>query len=368
MEGLFKPAMMMPDASLMQLQLHVRGLNLYYAPTVYGLALLGNVFSIVVLTDTIMKKLSNTHYIMGILVVETIHILLQFHAWFEENGWATGMSTIGGWCQFNTFATHISRFLCVWYTVFLSVDCYVRHTLSPVGLSLCKVWIARAFIGGAAVVAIVVYLNISILYGTVTVGPRLICVQLQMFSDTHAKLSFGDIIVNALIPTVLLLIFIALIIRSKCCYGNTKSQSQQASLLQNNQTSHCLGQTGKNIPGANKSTPLPSAMANSTGFIITFLVVHILCSTPLDAYHLVQTIEDFVSPVSARPSLKGFLLEQMLLYIRFVKRALNVIVLCGAYPLFRTSCRRLPARIQTALQLCKQHKQSDTPIEIEVTV
>jgi hypothetical protein len=361
-EGSLQPPVMMSDPGLMQLQLHVRNLHLYYLPTVYCLALLGNVFGIVILTDSVLKKLSSTQYLIGILVVEIIHVLTQLHTWIEDNGWNTGMFRIGGWCQFTTFASHISLFLSVWYTVFLSIDGYARFSFTV----LCKTWIARSSIAGAAIVAIVVYLNISILYGTVSVGSQLICVQLQIFKDTHQKLACGDVIVNALIPTVLLIILIALTMRQMCCSGNSnRHRYKHPPALPRSQIDNNLDQNGTRLAALHKPQtinqfPPPS----STGFIVAFLIVHVSLCMPLDAYHFVQIIGDFVSPAAAGPSLKGFLLERIFQYIRSAKCVLNVIVLFGAYPVFRAACGRLPTRLRQSLQVCRRHKYTHTDIEL----
>jgi hypothetical protein len=359
---LLQPPVMMPDPGLMQLQLHVRNLHLYYLPTVYCLTLLGNVFSIVILTDSMLKKLSSTQYLIGILVVEIIHVLTQLHTWIEDNGWNTGMFRIGGWCQFTTFASHISLFLSVWYTVFLSIDGYARFSFTV----LCKTWIARSSIAGAAIVAIVVYLNISILYGTVSVGSQLICVQLQIFKDTHQKLACGDVIVNALIPTVLLIILIALTMRQMCCSGDSnKHRYKHPPALPRSQIDNNLDQNGSRLAASHKPQtinqfPPPS----STGFIVAFLIVHVSLCMSLDAYHFVQIIDDFVSPAAAGPSLKGFLLERIFQYIRSAKCVLNVIVLFGVYPVFRAACGRLPTRLRQSLQVCRRHKYTPTDIEV----
>ena len=342
-----------PDYGQMQLQISVRRLHLYYIPSVYSMTILGNAFGIAVLTDRALRLLPSSQYLIGILAVEVIHALTRFHQWVEDNGWETGVYNIGGWCQFATFTSHIMRFLRTWYTVMLAADCYVCHFVPACSRTVCREWVAQSLLTGAGIVAVVVYLNISMLYGTVMVGPRVVCTQLQMFSAVHEHLDYGDVFINAALPSV---IITALMLAASrvCCSSRAMPPSSSAATATDRREpreENSLKADTKMRQRTNAGNERRPPHANLT-FTLCFLALHLFFSLPVDIYRCVNVVRRVTRQASQVISLDGFLIEQILRFLRWTKCACNLFVLLAAYPLFRTGCYKLPSRIGHVLEAC----------------
>ena len=64
-------------------------------------------------------QVSTTQYLEGMLVADSLLLLTMFHRVMEFSSWL--YDGIGGWCQFATFISYVSRFLSIWWVNFQDV-------------------------------------------------------------------------------------------------------------------------------------------------------------------------------------------------------------------------------------------------------
>jgi hypothetical protein len=364
----FNPPFSLDDPGLAMLQDCVRSLQEYYIPSIYVAAIVGNVFSMVVLTGPVFKCFSTTQYLYGILLSETLHCLALLHSWLEEIGVDTGTYQIGGWCQFATFVTSIAEFLSIWYTVVLLVDRAIWTCLKSRTNPVCLPLRAKVVLVGLAVIAIVVYLNISILYGTIVVGSRLLCTTLHTYNKIHDHLSKGDVLFNGLFPLLSILLLLIIIYNHVLCERRRKSDGD---VIQLKSTTHIIPAriNGVNSNNGYSSHSVSATFINQIGFFSLFALIFVLLSAPYDLFRLYQAIGDLTRREhDQKASLKSFLLLQIFQYLKFSKYAVNVLILVTAYPLFRSATVNLAHRAVTGVvSLCKGSGKTHQSHSIETT-
>ena len=347
------PYMLQPGQSIMDLQIIVRRLHMFYLPCIYAVGLLGNLISIAALTDAMMNGLATTHYLIGILVVDLLQVLALLHSWLEKIEIDMTVFHIGGWCQFSTFMSYVTRFLSVWYTVFLSLECAVLACFS--GKS-CYPWKAQMIMIGTAIIAIVVYLNISILYGAIAVGTdrgtRMLCTELYPYKNIHDRLADGDAFVNALIPNCV--VIITILCCSKYVKCNCRNDSRNQGLLEIESSGIFDNRNDSRTRRVASESTSPSSQTQS---FCSFLVFHVIFYFPLDCFRFVRSMENLSSAEAYQPTLEGFLIDSILQYVKSTKYALNILVLFIAMPPFRCAMTRIKSRFTVC---CKQKRRHTT--------
>ena len=357
-----RPSFIINDPQLARLQDYVRLLHDYYLPFIYVGAIVGNVFSMFVITDPALRCLSTTQYLYGILLSEILHCLALLHSWLEEIGVDTGTYQIGGWCQFATFVTSIAAFLATWYTVMLMVDRTFWKCLSGKKNLFCRPLRAKIVLVGVAVIAIIVYFNISILYGTIVAGPRLVCTTLDAYDNIHDNLSKGDVLFNGLFPLLSVLLLLIIIHTFGRC-DRKRQPSEEAIELK--PTTHIIP---AQINGATGGTEYGRQMnmANQIGFFSMFAIIFVLFNAPHDLYRLYEAVGNMIhTEYNQDASFKRFLMLQIFQCIKCTKYTVNILIFITAYPLFRTAAANLPRRVVLCISLCKNSGQSHQSNNIE---
>ena len=211
-----------------------------------------------------------------------------------------------GWCHLVIFQQKGSEFLCQWYLVCIIVDCYISNCASPArstrnnssssrtnssSSDWSPVWRARLVTVALAVLALVVFLNISLTTQTVYIGMRPVCMADEMFLSMQFYLNRLDIAINVLIPAVLVIGFgIRLIINQTC--------EAQSSVSDN--TEH-------------------------SGYLL-YGIIHSVLWLPLQVVRIANTII-LIASGQEQLSLRAYLWEQVIVYIIYTNMALSVIQL-----------------------------------------
>lgn len=347
------------------LQLLLRNLHLYYVPVLFALSLLGNVLSLVILTDKPLRSRSTTPYLLAICVVDTLHLLVLLHKWLGEYG--IDLYAVGGWCQFVTFAQHTSRFLSIWCTVGLAIDRYIWTCHPCHRVTICQPSKAKIVLASLSIVSIVVYLNVSLTAGLVVLGSQSLCMTLTQFNSVKEKLDIGDTFVNALLPSSTLLILMALIVRRSWADRRARAVRQTArddSLESASSINNGSLKTQTRL-SLGRNHEAEQNFFNNLGFVLVFLAVYLLLNLPLDTYRTIDTVGDLVGDSEA--SLRGFLWEEVLKYLRYTKYAINLFLLLVGYPHFRDSIHALPYRLKQCRPCSRREGNACNSSSIEVT-
>ena len=193
-------------------------LRLYYRPFIIVTGILGNFLALLVFTQSKLRKFSCSPYLAAIAFTDTIFLLVLFIVWLGGLGYDIYNS--GGWCQAITYASYACTFLPVWFCVAMAVDRTIFVICVDSRYKYCTTLRSKMVVAGMAVVAIVVYLNVSLLSGVVkTFHSTNICIPLPRFSRQVVMLDRMDAFVNVLIPYVTLTLLCAVLCRHViCCY------------------------------------------------------------------------------------------------------------------------------------------------------
>lgn len=88
-------------------------LDAYYKPTFSSLGLLLNSISVTVFLNTELNKLSVSHYLIAIGIMDNFYLFTVIIPWLSKYG--IGFFTTMGICQLVLYLSHYSRFLSCWY-------------------------------------------------------------------------------------------------------------------------------------------------------------------------------------------------------------------------------------------------------------
>jgi hypothetical protein len=147
---------------------------------------------------------------------------------------------VNGWCHLITLLKKASEFLCQWYLVLLMADCYVTSCHAPRSPATsgrggntsgwCTTSRARVITVGVAVLALVVFLNISLTYHVYHINAQRICHLQSQFRGVFYLLDIVNVVVNVIIPCVLVIsLVVRLVIRYTCQASRRLSNTEERS-------------------------------------------------------------------------------------------------------------------------------------------
>ena len=192
-------------------------LRLYYRPLIIVAGVFGNILSWLVFTQSKLRKFSCSPYLTAIALSDTVFLLVLFVVWLGGLGYNTG-----GWCHAITYASYTCTFLPVWLCVAMAIDRTIFVICVDSRYKYCTTLRSKLVVVGLVVVAIVVYLNVSLLSGVVTTSHGTsLCIPLPRFSRQVLMLDKMDAFVNVLVPYVTLTLISLILCRYMiCCYKN----------------------------------------------------------------------------------------------------------------------------------------------------
>ena len=315
-----------------QFQNAVRLIHVYYTPVLFAVGSLGNAFSVLILARLPIRNQSTSNYLMAVCIAETLFLAYSFYFWLTD--FDVSLYHIGGWCQFITLVRHVTDFLAVWFMVSYTTDRYIAWCCPKHRSSCCTTIRAKLVIVSTTIVAVVVYVNISIMFGLLDMGSKAFCHPLHEFSKVYEKLRLADVIFNSLLPfCVILTLFIFTL----------------AARLRDRNKSVCA--SGRAVPGEDPESPSSAAHAvPQTGVWLTYHVAYFMFMCPEEALRLYDVTESYAL---GRPILlHQFLWESLFLLVKQTKYALNLALLLLAYPAFRhATCTWL---VQALCWVCRR--------------
>ena len=217
------PAIPPPDAALLA-ELHkvLQSIKRYFVPPMICVGILGNLLTIIGLLSRFSKGIEGSLFLAAKGMTDFLFLCAYTFLWLSEFGVTLYHSA--GWCQFLTFVNNSTTFLSVWYTVCIAVERFLtlyilhdrNHFRSPVKVKITII--------GLALVALPVYLNISLTNAVQTVHTMDICMPLPMFYEALGVLNKIDAFLNVMLPFSAILIFNTLnIIKIKSCLREHRS-------------------------------------------------------------------------------------------------------------------------------------------------
>ena len=183
-------------------------LQKYYIPAVILVGLLGNIYTVFALQMTRLCHNPTTPYLTGLAISDGTFVLVLLLLWLQGVG--LDVHNRPGWCQFFTLLSQMAGFMSPWY-VFSFV---LQRLIVLRGSSLSKLFGSLMFnkvlTSIIAVLALVIFLNISLTVGLVPDRGRNICMPLLQFVNALRILDHLDVILNCVSLEVAVIIMICL--------------------------------------------------------------------------------------------------------------------------------------------------------------
>lgn len=329
-------------------ELIIRALTFYAAPVISMLGILGNGVAIVATMS--MPRTSWLLYVLAWNIAQSIHLLSLLDTWASNIGFGI-YGIIGGWCQLVTFVSQASDFLVLWYAVLFGLDLSARAYVRGKYVDFfCSASFARLMIITFNIIAIIVYVNISITFGEYYVPNRSapICITIPGFNDVVRRLKIADAFLDSIIP-------LASLSFSVVAIASTNALNRQASTLSSRNTA--LRRRDKMADGEIERILLKRdgyrcALVMLSAFLIFNLPVHLFT--------------DFLAVRSligeGEMTLDNFLTQQALLQLKHVNQASNFVLLLASSTLFRKSLRsvwRRSRRRKTGKNINSREQMND---------
>ena len=324
----------------------VTALKYYYTPCLVAWGTSCNVTSILIFRSKCFKQSSCAPYLIAIAAVDTTLLFTLLLTWFHIYGF--DIYNKGGGCQAVTMATYVCNFLSVWCTVCAIIDRTISVFHSRRSSLRCTVTKANVIIICFAAVSLVVYLNISLLYGIITIGPDItICIPIRSAFETIRKLGQADAVLNLVIPYLLIL---TLNIR---CYKKLFMIRRQRTTvicavdLQNSRTAELVRTPQEEIYMSY------TVIISSSFFILFNLPGHVL------RLYTSMSSEKYTGDWVNKTLL--FLWQQVLFYLFMTRAASNIFCyLCN--PFFRKQLKSLFSK----LLICSSLENYRTSLEYSI--
>lgn len=353
-----EPAPVMPtqlplSEDIRRLQDAFRLMHIYYTPVVFSLGFLGNAFSVVVLAQRPLNRDSISIYLMAMCIAETLFLCNTFHEWLTDVTYFT-LYHIGGWCQFTTLVRHVSDFLIMWYFVSFGADRYLAWCCPRYATTWCKVSRSRLVVISIAIIAVVVYVNISLMAGLMDVGTsKPYCFFLPGFTSAYKKLDLGDVFINSLLPF--------------CCSVTLFGLTAYARYTK------CMSlpcpQDGPPDVTEQATVEDPGPRAPQIALWVTLHVAYFLFMCPEEALRLYDVTQGY--SLSQPSQLELFLWRKIFLLVKQTKYTINIFLFLASYHDFRDSswdfivcvfccsCQK-EAEDQSIIEPNVMHKESQT--------
>ena len=205
--------------------------RVYFVPINAVLGILGNIAAALTLMTTALRLQPTLHFVIAKCVADSLFLISLFIQWLRTLGY--DLYDAGVWCHILAMVTQATNFLSMWFVVCLAVDRFIivyvagsdtpmcgilrqcpcglfttRIKFKPGGQMYIPGWtVQKAVITiiGLSLLAIAVYLNISLTMGVAESEHGKICIPLPAFSMIVQALGETDMYINILLPFVLII-------------------------------------------------------------------------------------------------------------------------------------------------------------------
>ena len=308
-----------PDMRMEDLQYAVRHLQIYLAPCVSCVGVVSNVLCVIIMIYQPLLSYSTTHYILAILVCDALQLLFVIHTWLNEFG--VHMFFLGGWCQFVTFANDIVTFTSSWCLAALGLDRFICVRYPYLEPTWCLTWVARIIIISIAIIATVVYLNISLLFDVMYIGDHAICHTIQIYMATIKHLGYADLFVNAFVPCSLITVFA---IGTLCQLIYNRYLENNSHILR---TTHTRQRRQSIYSTRPPITEDESMDLQQDRVVLALLFTFLVLTLPYQAYRISDAIKSIVRVPTHIDGLRYYLVSQILVHAKYVQLALDTVVI-----------------------------------------
>ena len=308
-------------------------LHHYYMPLLCAVGILGNTVASVVLFASDLTHLSVTQFLLGKVLVDVLFLVSLLHRWVTET-FHVFLYDVGGWCNFITFLHRASAFLSLWYTFCFVVDVFIRVYLEGFTARLCTPWRAKIITIGFAVVAVVVYLNISLTFGVTYVGQNgaiAVCTPLAQFASTTHNLDRADIVINVTLPYTCMLVLVTMVGARVVRVAQQPAAASRIGLQQFARHRH---QDRHHQQGSSPSNrgPLRDPEKQLGRVFMTLTLSYLVLSLPLQCMRMYVALQDR-APQS--DLLTEVLWREVFQFVHFTNMAINFLIFLFSFGRFR---------------------------------
>ena len=195
----YSDLLLSPEASEVVQTHHL--LESYAVPTLATWGILTNAITLMVLLCSHARKLSGMQYICALVASDLVFMCVVLLVWVADMpSNHDSFYLLGGWCQFISYGSHICTFLHVWCTVALCVDRLIYVLFPEASKRLCTPLKAKAVLSALIMLAVVVYLNTSLLERRKTFFFRYICSEMKTFEGIISILRKMELAFNMALP------------------------------------------------------------------------------------------------------------------------------------------------------------------------
>ena len=323
--GPFHPPPM--DTTIITIQLILQHLHHYYKPSIISIGLITNCLCLLIIIRSQLIQYSYNNYIVALLCADQLYLLNLLSLWMAESGY--NIYRFGAWCHFSVLFSQMSSFLCLWYHVCLLVDRYIALHIQCCERVLCTSVKAKIVSISFCIVAIAVFLNISLTVGIVIIGPQIFCTPLARFTQSWKVLDKLDIVINGLIPY------------SMCLYIAVMSliigyREGHMTCTRHHGICNCCHMTD-----ARSIHETDDSQWEKGNYLMTqaYTWIHLLLTLPVQMFRWIQTFSMMVNP--SPPTIYNILLQQLFSYPSHTLPAINFFILLIFYSGFRTGLTQL---------------------------
>lgn len=276
---------------------------LYYAPVLIFVGVLSNLLVSIILMCSVLKQFSSSHYICGIVLVNSLYLLVLSLQWLTMLGYNIYNRSVA--CHVVDMLGNFSSFLSVWLPVAFSVDRYIFICWPPEMPKMCTSMRARIVIICLMIFAITVYLNTSLTVGIVIIHGEHKCKPLPVSYRQMEELQMLDLFINHTLPYLTVILLLVLMSRTVCC------QRRGLSIFVTD----------------------PSQIWRTT---VAYFVVFLITNIPADCLRMFVFFSLHFKVHFDMQSVNVILAWEIITqYLAHTAMALNLLILSLTYPLFR---------------------------------
>ena len=315
----------------------VESLRLYYTPVLVALGLIGNLIHTVALSKLPMHRNSGSPYLQALAIVDIVLLGLVFTVWLALFGlkvFATGTG-----CHATTLLTSMCNFLSVWLIVgMLTERCLA---ISGPRRIICTNMKSRITVIVLCVLALVIYLNLCLLYGVLETPAGPVCVPLPHVAIAIAIYRKVDVIINFGIAYACIIIVLVSLTR------RTTPPRRPP-----------LGDYRDSEPHLPDDNPIANPEKTVTVLILITSLVFLICSLPGHIFRLITMLVP--SEVISHRHLILLLVQQLLLLLFFTRAAVTPWLCMWTNPTYSASLYRAVRDyvIQTSGKTASQNSET----------
>ena len=301
-------------------------MRFYYTPCLVALGIVGNLTSCLVFLLSKLRKFSSSHYLACIVLSNTLYFVVLLLKWMDM---FLEIRTYNRpfICQVVSLTSQVSSFLALWATVAFVVDRYIANCWSVEAPNFCTILRARVVIISLCVMALVVYLNISLTVDVLLYRGVPSCRPLPLYRSMMRVVEIMDMFLNHIMAYLVILILFILTVNSLfCCSGDARY---------NDSNTHLAVVT------------------------VSYTLVYLIVNLPSECIYLTQTLTSVFmdrSPFSRITQMNLMYADMIALYTVHTAKAMHFLFFALVHPFFWASIKTRVRKILRCLSSCYRKK------------